>query len=185
LEIQIKVDRDNGVEWETVRKILGWQPRATLRNPPLKITESQFLQIEDELRRLVGNFTEELRSAFDEREEAIQDYCEKWGIEGGKTIKTHVAHERDRNLVIEAKSEFIRKRGRLFCEICNLSLEDRYGNLGKNIVDIHHVIPVSQLETKTQVKISDLIPVCPNCHRIIHSKRPFLSVDEVRKSLRK
>jgi 5-methylcytosine-specific restriction protein A len=84
----------------------------------------------------VGAFTEELGSTFDERDEAIEDDCEKWGLEGGKTIKTHVAHERNRNFVIEAKSEFLRTHGRLFCEICNLSLEDRYGNLGKNILTV-------------------------------------------------
>jgi hypothetical protein len=84
LNIEIKVDRDKGVEWEKVRKILGWHPRAALRNPPLRITESQFLQIEDELRRLRGDFAEELKSGFDERDEAIQDYCEKWEVEGRK-----------------------------------------------------------------------------------------------------
>jgi 5-methylcytosine-specific restriction protein A len=65
LKIDIKVDRDKGIEWEKVRKILGWKPGATLRNPPLKITESQFILIEGELRKIGGH--------RDEREATIDD----------------------------------------------------------------------------------------------------------------
>jgi 5-methylcytosine-specific restriction protein A len=58
LKIEIRVDRDKGIEWEKVRGILGWQPGATLRNPPQRITESQFLEIEGELRKFIGNYDE-------------------------------------------------------------------------------------------------------------------------------
>jgi hypothetical protein len=185
LRIDVRVERNAGIGWEKVRQVLGYKPGATLRNPPLEIKESQFYQIESELKRMPGCIQRTPDIPMDERDEAIDELQDKWFMEGGKSIRTHLAYERNRNLVIEAKKELIGKYGRLMCNICGMSLEEIYGDIGKNVMDMHHITPVSEIDEKGPVKTSHLIPICPNCHRIIHSTRPFLSVDDVRSNLKR
>jgi 5-methylcytosine-specific restriction protein A len=46
---------------------------------------------------------------------------------------------------------------------------------------VHHIIPMSKIREQYLVDpISDLRPVCPNCHFIIHSKKEPFTIEEVR-----
>ena len=46
---------------------------------------------------------------------------------------------------------------------------------------VHHIIPLSEIDKKYKVyPVKDLIPVCPNCHFILHSKVPAYSLDDIR-----
>jgi hypothetical protein len=128
-----------------------------------------------------------LNPFVDERDKIIDEIVEreKWFLEGGMTIKTHMAYERNRKAIEEAKNDMLRENKKLFCKICGFSFEDKYGKLGRGIIDIHHIKPVSELINQTKISTSDLIPLCPNCHRIIHSQHPFLSIKDVRNSLKK
>ncbi|WP_352230624.1 MULTISPECIES: HNH endonuclease [Asaia] len=36
------------------------------------------------------------------------------------------------------------------------------------------------IEPGTKTKLSDLALLCANCHRMIHARRPWLSLDELR-----
>lgn len=56
------------------------------------------------------------------------------------------------------------------CIVCERDLEAVYGVPG--IVHVHHLEPLSESDCVREVDpIKDLIPVCPNCHAVIHSKR--------------
>jgi len=58
------------------------------------------------------------------------------------------------------------------CWVCEISFEEIYGDLGKDFIQVHHVTPVSQLGTDYVIKPKkDLIPVCSNCHSMIHRNR--------------
>ncbi|MFN4155685.1 MAG: HNH endonuclease [Paracoccaceae bacterium] len=71
------------------------------------------------------------------------------------------------------------------CMACGVMLEDIYGELGKQLIHVHHVVPLSVIKEDYQVDpIKDLRPVCPNCHAIIHRRKEPLSVEEVRGILR-
>ena len=57
------------------------------------------------------------------------------------------------------------------CKICGMSFEKTYGPEFKDIIEVHHIVPLSQIgESYVVDPIKDLIPVCPNCHTAIHSK---------------
>ena len=47
-----------------------------------------------------------------------------------------------------------------------------------NQIDIHHLDPIAEGERKTT--LDDLIPLCANCHRLAHSERPCLTLDEIK-----
>jgi 5-methylcytosine-specific restriction protein A len=52
-----------------------------------------------------------------------------------------------------------------------MSFEKTYGPEFKDIIEVHHIVPLNQIgEAYVVDPINDLIPVCPNCHTAIHSK---------------
>lgn len=67
------------------------------------------------------------------------------------------------------------------CTVCGLSFEEKYGRLGKNYIQVHHVVPVSQLGPDYKINPEkDLVPVCPNCHAMLHKVNPPMSVEELK-----
>lgn len=71
------------------------------------------------------------------------------------------------------------------CKVCGIDPQDRYDAIGP-LIEIHHVQPLSSLgEPRAYDPATDLIPLCPNCHRAAHKKRPLpWSPDELRERLR-
>lgn len=67
------------------------------------------------------------------------------------------------------------------CSICGFDFEERYGELGKDFIEVHHIIPISQRGGKyTLNPITDLIPVCSNCHSMIHRRKEPYDIDELK-----
>jgi 5-methylcytosine-specific restriction protein A len=67
------------------------------------------------------------------------------------------------------------------CVVCAFDFESTYGKLGKNYIHVHHVVPLSEVKREYMVDpIKDLVPVCPNCHAMIHVTRPCLSVEQLK-----
>ncbi len=55
------------------------------------------------------------------------------------------------------------------CQVCGFDFEEAYGELGKNFIEVHHLIPLSKIKKKHKVNPKkDLIPLCANCHAMIH-----------------
>ena len=70
------------------------------------------------------------------------------------------------------------------CSICNFSFEKTYGPVGVNYIHVHHIIPLSEINMEYEVDpISDLRPVCPNCHAMLHQKSPAYTIEEMKKKL--
>lgn len=72
------------------------------------------------------------------------------------------------------------------CQVCNFNFEHVYGALGKDFIHVHHIIPLSEIDDSYSVNpIKDLIPLCPNCHSMIHRVKPALRIEELRKYILK
>ena len=57
------------------------------------------------------------------------------------------------------------------CSICGLSFEEMYGELGEGFIHVHHIVPLNEIGKEYKVDYKkDLIPVCPNCHAMLHKK---------------
>ena len=70
------------------------------------------------------------------------------------------------------------------CAVCSFDFENKYGEIGKNYIQVHHIIPISEIGKEYEINpISDLIPVCPNCHAMIHITRPALSIKQLREAI--
>lgn len=105
--------------------------------------------------------------------------------EGKKSLKLHIKRERNQELITIAKNKFKEKHGCLYCEICGFNFEKFYGDLGKDFIEAHHLKPVSEMKENDSTKIEDLIMVCSNCHSMIHRKKPWLNLKEIKSILKK
>ncbi len=78
----------------------------------------------------------------------------------------------------------IREHG-LSCKVCNFNFSEKYGReLGQDYIHVHHKIPVSKMGGNYKVNpVKDLVPVCPNCHSMIHKKDPPYTIEEMKKIL--
>ena len=56
------------------------------------------------------------------------------------------------------------------CIICGFDSGEIYGEEFAGKIEVHHIIPISERNGQYELDpIKDLIPVCPNCHMILHS----------------
>lgn len=83
-------------------------------------------------------------------------------LEGRKHEDTVTRYERDRG----NRKKCIEHYGYV-CQVCGTNFEKTYGDLGKAFIEVHHLYPVAQGERQVN-PIEDLIPLCSNCHSMIH-----------------
>lgn len=103
-------------------------------------------------------------------------------LEEGAARKS-VQSRRERNPVARALCiEHYRSRyhGRLVCVVCNFDFAEVYGNLGEGFIHVHHLNPISEAKAARLVSPEiDLVPVCPNCHSMIHRGGETKSIAEM------
>lgn len=70
------------------------------------------------------------------------------------------------------------------CKVCGFVQEDKYNLSNNNIIEVHHIEPLSELDMARKYDpATDLVPLCPNCHRAIHSTLPAMTPEKLRKKL--
>ena len=68
------------------------------------------------------------------------------------------------------------------CSTCGLDFKKIYGEIGKDFIHVHHVIPISEISFKYELDpVRDLRPICPNCHAMVHRKNPPVSIEDLKK----
>lgn len=108
-------------------------------------------------------------------------------IEGSKTVVTVNAYERNPKAREKCIDYYKRKNnGKLICEICGFDFGEVYGDEFKSKIHIHHKVEISSIGAEYKIDpTKDLIPICPNCHLIAHSKKPAYTPDEIRAMIRR
>lgn len=100
--------------------------------------------------------------------------------EGAEIYRTVKLYERSR--INRAACIEIHGTG---CKVCEFSFGNTYGELGEGFIHVHHIVPVSQMGGRYILNPgSDLIPVCPNCHAMLHRKTTPYSPDELQQIVR-
>lgn len=101
-------------------------------------------------------------------------------VEGARKQVRVNAYERDP----EARKACIKVYG-FDCSVCGFNFESRYGALGKDFVHVHHLKPLALTNGEYELDpVSDLRPVCPNCHAMLHRRENVLSIEELRTILK-
>ena len=95
-----------------------------------------------------------------------------------RTVQVNV-YERDPN----ARRKCIAKWG-VKCSVCSFDFGERYGALGEGFIHVHHLNPLGEIGEQYELNpIADLRPVCPNCHAMLHRKRPAMSIEELKETV--
>lgn|GEM_PF-6274756 len=99
--------------------------------------------------------------------------------EGARAAVLVNRYERDPR----ARKACIREYGAV-CSVCGLDFARRYGSIGAGFIHVHHLVSLSSVGRRYRVNpITDLRPVCPNCHEMLHRQNPSLSVEELKNRL--
>ena len=100
--------------------------------------------------------------------------------EGAKRTVIVNAYERDE----KARTKCLAHYGRR-CAIFSFSFGEAYGPIAERVIHVHHLRPLSEVgEEYTVDPVEDLCPVCPNCHAVLHLRKPDpYSVREVQELL--
>jgi len=73
----------------------------------------------------------------------------------------------------------------LCCVVCGFNFLEKYGVLGKDFIHIHHLERLADTGERWVDPQTDLIPVCPNCHAMLHKKIPPYLPEELRSIIEK
>lgn len=80
----------------------------------------------------------------------------------------------------KARRECVEKKG-YKCLVCGQDFEATYGEIGIGFIHVHHLTPISSIGKEYQLNVdTDLAPVCPNCHYMLHRKNPPYTIEELK-----
>lgn len=67
------------------------------------------------------------------------------------------------------------------CAVCGFDFGSVYGPSASGFIHVHHLRPLAAINAQYEVDpVNDLIPVCPNCHAVIHMTDPPYAVNDVK-----
>ena len=71
----------------------------------------------------------------------------------------------------QAREVCIRHHGAV-CVACDFNFGETYGAIAQGLIHVHHIVPLSEIGREYVLNpITDLIPLCPNCHAAVHRRR--------------
>ena len=93
----------------------------------------------------------------------IPTVYEEGGIGKKVLVNRYERNAQARNRCIELKGSQ--------CTVCGFDSKLVYGEDFKDRIEVHHITPLNEIQAEYQVNPeTDLVPVCPNCHMILHTK---------------
>ena len=95
--------------------------------------------------------------------------------EGGEVVITSKRYERSNAL----RAEAVRHHG-VNCCICDFNFSEAYGEIGVGFIHIHHIDRVADSGVRVVDVEKDLIPICPNCHAMIHRETPPMNPEKLK-----
>ena len=115
-----------------------------------------------------GNLTFKLRPTYTQFYSPELDLLikQKGYSEGSKLARIITYFERNS----KNRKEALKEHG-YRCKACGVLLEDLYGEIARELIEVHHLVPISKLRGSTEINPKkDLVPLCPNCHRVAHKR---------------
>ena len=123
----------------------------------------------------------------------LRDVMELWDIpsnldvdiytyavtEGNKRLVSHLRRERNPAVVRKKKKH----ASSLDCEVCGFSFGRVYGRKASKFCEVHHLLPLSEVEDNTKTRMEDLAILCANCHRVVHLRPVPYTLNEVKAML--
>lgn len=100
--------------------------------------------------------------------------------EGSREAREATFFKRNKKLVLDAKKTYGYN-----CQICDFNFEEKYGELGFEFIECHHINPLSERNLDLPTTIEDVRVVCSNCHKMLHRTKPAIKLSELKELLSK
>ncbi len=112
---------------------------------------------------------------YEEDQAVVPPYIEG-ELEGVILKETILRRERSRKnryLSLEHHGEI--------CKVCGFEPSNFFDGI-PSVIEVHHLTPLANIQEPTLYNpITDLVPLCPTCHRAIHKKKPVpYTIEELR-----
>lgn len=96
-------------------------------------------------------------------------------VEGGQSRTAYNRYERS-----SANRAICLSVNGSVCVACGEDPGVKYKMDGKRIIHVHHITPVSQMGGPRPVNpVTELVPLCPNCHNVAHKRNPPYTPEEI------
>ena len=165
-----QLDKEYGVEFAGNESLDTWQVTKTFK-VSIKCFPKAYYRSEESLIETATTVLTPLISAMAE----LIGYDKTYETEGQELEILTKKRERSRNNRLLA----LRIHGHI-CFTCGLNPKEKFGEQF-DVIEIHHVEPLSELSVaRVYDPHTDLIPLCPNCHRLIHTRMPAYTPDELK-----
>lgn len=131
-----------------------------------------------------------IRWRFDNSEEVVASIPEEVTLDVSEiplsimegAVKQITVNAYERNAV--ARKACLKVHG-FQCAACGFDFELFYGDIGKKYIHVHHITPISSIGENYIINpVNDLVPLCPNCHAMIHRTNPPMSVEDLKKRIK-
>lgn len=71
------------------------------------------------------------------------------------------------------------------CYVCDFHFAKVYGGLGEGCIHVHHLTSVASGGEVRTNPVVDLRPVCPNCRAMLHREEPPVTIERLKKLLKR
>ena len=133
------------------------------------------------LNTCLENETKEISQSFATKVNSVQQVQEEFGSHTSETEEIEVIHHKT---LKELKAECIGYYGAI-CDICGFDYGYTYGEAYEMEIEVHNIKGILGEEILEDTHpIEDLIPICHNCHHILHHHQPMLSVEKMRQMVK-
>ena len=150
---------------------VNWTPQASGMSIPDDVTE----QLEKDWAKFLNREIPVYQSVYPDEIDSTVTFQE--GTPKQVTVNIY-----ERNP--EARAICIQKYGAI-CSVCEIDFGKKYGEIGKGFIHVHHLKPLSIRKGYELNPIYDLRPVCPNCHAMLHKRKPEpYTIDELKNFLK-
>lgn len=115
---------------------------------------------------------------------SVEDDLQAIEVESGRLegkLKTYYGQRYERDATNRRKA--IEIHGTT-CKACGFDFEKVYGERGRNFIEVHHIKPLHMTKEIRVNPETDLVPLCANCHRMIHrDPQHVLTIEELKQLL--
>ena len=151
---------------------MHWEPRASGIRIPDDVAE----HLEKDWAKFLNRPPVVRETPLEEEVDTTKTYTE--GTTRQVTVNAYERNAKTRTICINYYGQD--------CSVCGFNFEETYGKMGAGFIHVHHLKPLAEIHKRYKLSpIKDLRPVCPNCHAMLHQRKPAYRIAELKGILKR